>query len=46
VVADKAVVQSEEPPPAYEFKTVPGYEHTLGQPGDTAMLFFLNGARA
>lgn len=25
----KAVVQSDEPLPAYEFKTVPGYEHTL-----------------
>ena len=28
-VNGKAVVQSEEPLPAYEFKTVPGYEHTL-----------------
>jgi mannose-6-phosphate isomerase-like protein (cupin superfamily) len=26
---EKAVVQSDEPLPAYEFKTVPGYEHTL-----------------
>ena len=25
----KAVVQSDEPLLAYEFKTVPGYEHTL-----------------
>jgi len=25
----KAVVQSDEPLPAYEFETVPGYEHTL-----------------
>jgi mannose-6-phosphate isomerase-like protein (cupin superfamily) len=25
----KSVVQSDEPLPAYEFKTVPGYEHTL-----------------
>lgn len=25
----KSVVQSDEPMPAYEFKTVPGYEHTL-----------------
>jgi mannose-6-phosphate isomerase-like protein (cupin superfamily) len=25
----KAVIQSDEPLPAYEFKTVPGYEHTL-----------------
>jgi hypothetical protein len=32
----KAVVRSDEPLPAYEFKTVPGCEHTLiwGQPGD------------
>jgi hypothetical protein len=29
VVADNAVVRSEEPLPAYEFKSVPGYEHTL-----------------
>src|SRR5580693_8991990 len=28
-VNGKAVVQSDEPLPAYEFKTVPGYEHTL-----------------
>ena len=25
----KSVVQSDEPLPAYQFKTVPGYEHTL-----------------
>jgi hypothetical protein len=25
----KAVVQSDEPLPAYEFRTVPGYEHML-----------------
>ena len=36
-VNGKAVVQSDEPLPAYEFKAVPGYEHTLiwGQPGDS-----------
>ena len=28
-VSGKSVVQSDEPLPAYEFKTVPGYEHTL-----------------
>ena len=28
-VNGKAVVQSDESLPAYEFKTVPGYEHTL-----------------
>jgi hypothetical protein len=28
-VNGKAVVQSDEPLPAYEFRTVPGYEHTL-----------------
>jgi mannose-6-phosphate isomerase-like protein (cupin superfamily) len=28
-VNGKSVVQSDEPLPAYEFKTVPGYEHTL-----------------
>jgi mannose-6-phosphate isomerase-like protein (cupin superfamily) len=28
-VNGKAVVRSDEPLPAYEFKTVPGYEHTL-----------------
>ena len=28
-VNGRAVVQSDEPLPAYEFKTVPGYEHTL-----------------
>ena len=28
-VNGKSVVQSDEPVPAYEFKTVPGYEHTL-----------------
>jgi mannose-6-phosphate isomerase-like protein (cupin superfamily) len=28
-VNGKAVLQSDEPLPAYEFKTVPGYEHTL-----------------
>jgi mannose-6-phosphate isomerase-like protein (cupin superfamily) len=28
-VNGKAVVQSDAPLPAYEFKTVPGYEHTL-----------------
>jgi len=28
-VNGKAVVQSDEPLPAYEFMTVPGYEHTL-----------------
>jgi len=28
-VNGKAVVQSDQPLPAYEFKTVPGYEHTL-----------------
>src|ERR1700679_2363821 len=28
-VNGKAVVKSDEPLPAYEFKTVPGYEHTL-----------------
>jgi hypothetical protein len=28
-VNGKAVIQSDEPLPAYEFKTVPGYEHTL-----------------
>jgi mannose-6-phosphate isomerase-like protein (cupin superfamily) len=28
-VNGKFVVQSDEPLPAYEFKTVPGYEHTL-----------------
>jgi hypothetical protein len=28
-VNGKAIVQSDEPLPAYEFKTVPGYEHTL-----------------
>jgi hypothetical protein len=28
-VNGKAVVQSDEPLLAYEFKTVPGYEHTL-----------------
>ncbi len=28
-VSGKAVVQSDEPLLAYEFKTVPGYEHTL-----------------
>src|SRR5580692_10028500 len=28
-VNGKAVVQSDEPLPAYEFKTVPGYHHTL-----------------
>jgi mannose-6-phosphate isomerase-like protein (cupin superfamily) len=28
-VSAKAVVQSDEPLRAYEFKTVPGYEHTL-----------------
>ena len=28
-VNGKAVVQSDEPLPAYQFKTVPGYEHTL-----------------
>jgi mannose-6-phosphate isomerase-like protein (cupin superfamily) len=28
-VNGKAVVQNDEPLPAYEFKTVPGYEHTL-----------------
>jgi mannose-6-phosphate isomerase-like protein (cupin superfamily) len=28
-VNEKAVVQSDEPLLAYEFKTVPGYEHTL-----------------
>ena len=28
-VNGKAVVQSDEPLPAYEFTTVPGYEHTL-----------------
>ena len=28
-VNGKAVVQSDEPMPAYEFNTVPGYEHTL-----------------
>ena len=29
----KAVVQSDEPMLAYEFKTVPGYEHTLSRGG-------------
>jgi mannose-6-phosphate isomerase-like protein (cupin superfamily) len=29
IVNDKSVVQSDEPLLAYEFKTVPGYEHTL-----------------
>jgi len=28
-VNGKSVVQSDEPLPAYQFKTVPGYEHTL-----------------
>ena len=28
-VNGKSVVQSDESLPAYEFKTVPGYEHTL-----------------
>jgi len=28
-VNGKSAVQSDEPLPAYEFKTVPGYEHTL-----------------
>jgi mannose-6-phosphate isomerase-like protein (cupin superfamily) len=28
-VNGKSVVQSDEPLPAYEFKTIPGYEHTL-----------------
>jgi hypothetical protein len=28
-VNGKSVVESDEPLPAYEFKTVPGYEHTL-----------------
>ena len=28
-VNGKAVLQSDEPLAAYEFKTVPGYEHTL-----------------
>jgi len=28
-VNGKSVVQSDEPLLAYEFKTVPGYEHTL-----------------
>ncbi len=28
-VNGRAVVQSDEPLPAYEFRTVPGYEHTL-----------------
>jgi mannose-6-phosphate isomerase-like protein (cupin superfamily) len=28
-VNSKSVVQSDEPLPAYQFKTVPGYEHTL-----------------
>src|SRR6202790_3329518 len=28
-VNGKAAVQSDEPLPAYQFKTVPGYEHTL-----------------
>jgi Cupin domain. len=28
-VNGKAVVRSDEPLPAYEFKTVPGYQHTL-----------------
>ena len=28
-VNGKAVVQNDESLPAYEFKTVPGYEHTL-----------------
>jgi hypothetical protein len=28
-VNGRSVVQSDEPLPAYEFKTVPGYEHTL-----------------
>jgi mannose-6-phosphate isomerase-like protein (cupin superfamily) len=28
-VNGKSVVQGDEPLPAYEFKTVPGYEHTL-----------------
>ncbi len=28
-VNGKSVVQSDEPLPTYEFKTVPGYEHTL-----------------
>ena len=28
-VKGKAIVQSDEPLPAYEFMTVPGYEHTL-----------------
>jgi len=28
-VNGKAVVQSDEPLPAYEFRTVPGYQHAL-----------------
>ena len=44
----KTIVQSDEPLLAYEFKTVPGYEHALmwinNKP--VTMLFFLNGARA
>src|SRR5207245_9018123 len=28
-VNGKAVVQSDEPLPPYEFRTIPGYEHTL-----------------